>query len=420
MENDKHGNYVWLTYNQVYTRMRNFGSGLLQTGLKSGMHFGLYAINSPEWIIAEQTCYMYNFITVPVYDTLQENQLQYILDLTELTTMITTSDKALRVLELHDRLPLLKTVIIIDTVPRIVQEQAYATHINVMTMRDVEKMGRENPLPKKATKRDDIATICFTSGTLENPKGVLLTHGNLLSFVASVCKLIEQNEIPSLDAKDIHFSYLSLSHIFERAVSQVLTFHGSKIGFYHGDSTKLLDDIQLLKPTIFSSVPRFYNKLFQSITTSLDHGNRMYRYFFKKAYQAKIHSLQHGTVEHSMWDLLVFKPIRKRLGGNVRMMISGAAPVAPHITDFMRICFSTCWIEGYGSTETSAAATLTLQSDKTHGHVGVPLANCIIKLKDVPEMDCFTHKDPPSGQIFVKGFNICQGYYKDSEKTSIL
>ena len=149
------------------------------------------------------------------------------------------------------------------------------------------------------------------------------------------------------------------------------------------------------------------------------------RWLFNTAYNQKLANLRAtGTVTHAVWDRLVFSKVAAKLGGRVRLMVTGSAPIADNVMQFLRICFSCNVVEGYGQTESTAASTLTVPADdRSFGNVGLPLISNLVKLVDVPEMN-YTAKDfvngapCPRGEVCFKGSNVFAGYYQDPEKTA--
>jgi long-chain acyl-CoA synthetase len=217
--------------------------------------------------------------------------------------------------------------------------------------------------------------------------------------------------------QDVHISYLPLAHVMERVVFGCLTGLGSRIGFYQGDTLKLLDDVAELKPTIFCSVPRLYNRIYDKVWAGVKAKGGLAELLFKTGFSSKRSNLT-STTKHFFWDALVFGKVRARLGGRVRMMLSGSAPLLPEVMEFLRVAFGCEVCEGYGQTETSAGATITDIGDYSIGHVGAPFPCNEIALADIPEMG-YTSKDQPfpRGEICFRGNNCFKGYYKLEEKT---
>ncbi|KAI8815019.1 hypothetical protein BJ742DRAFT_782010 [Cladochytrium replicatum] len=416
--NGEPGPYVWQTYNEIHQRIKDLAAYYKILGLDTKANVGLFSINRPEWIIGEQASFYVNMITVPLYDTLGVEAIEYIVTQTSMSVVVATSDKAKTLVGMRDKIPTLKTIIVMDEASDELVASA-AGHIKVIGILDAEKEGRAKPVDANPPASDDVATICYTSGTTGLPKGVMMTHRNMLGFPGSVMALIGRGKVFPFTKEDVHISYLPLAHVFEREVQIVVLYVGGRIGFYQGDTLKLLDDVAVLKPTLFASVPRLYNRIYDKVLASVKAKGGLAAYLFNAGFQAKKKGLAAGNVTHFLWDRLVFGNVRARLGGRVKVMMSGAAPISADVVDFLRICFSTEFHEGYGQTETCAAISITDRHDLQSGHVGVPLPCLQVKLIDVPAMD-YTSKDKPfpRGEIALKGTNVFPGYYNSPEKTA--
>jgi long-chain acyl-CoA synthetase len=151
-----------------------------------------------------------------------------------------------------------------------VVKKAAEAGLTVVSIEDLEKEGAEHPSEKASVTGDSIATICYTSGTTGLPKGALLTHTNILSFAAGVYNYIDMKEIYNFSSEEVYLSYLPLAHIFERIVLALITNKSGRVGFYQGDTLKLMDDLAELKPTVFASVPRLYNRIYDKINAGVN------------------------------------------------------------------------------------------------------------------------------------------------------
>lgn len=203
----------------------------------------------------------------------------------------------------------------------------------------------------------------------------------------------------------------------------MVCFAGMRCGFYAGNTLKLVEDIGILKPTIFPSVPRLYNKIYGKIKDKLADKTGVGKWLVDKAVAAKLDRLKSGGgVTHAFYDALVFKKMRTLLGGRVRIMLTGSAPISGDVLDFLKICFSSPIAEGYGMTETSAGSCVCFLDDPQTGIVGGPLQNVKLKLRDIPEMGYYsqgTPEDPtPKGEIMFWGPAVMSGYFKNPEKTA--
>eukprot|EP00246_Nothoceros_aenigmaticus_P012198 TRINITY_DN365_c0_g1_i5.p1 TRINITY_DN365_c0_g1~~TRINITY_DN365_c0_g1_i5.p1 ORF type:complete len:366 (+),score=55.60 TRINITY_DN365_c0_g1_i5:332-1429(+) len=179
-----------------------------------------------------------------------------------------------------------------------------------------------------------------------------------------------------------------------------------------------MDDMQVLRPTLFTSVPRLYNRIFDRINATVKSSGGLRERIFRVAYNSKREALSKGNTPSPIWDRLVFNKIKARLGGRVRIILSGASPISSEVLEFLRICFGGRVSEGYGMTETSCVITTQDEGDTESGHVGSPNPACEVKLEDVPEMNYTMDDKPhPRGEICVRGPILFKGYFKDEQQT---
>ncbi|KAJ1913216.1 medium-chain fatty acid-CoA ligase faa2 [Tieghemiomyces parasiticus] len=388
--NGKAGPYVWQTYHEVFERTENFGSGLAYLGLHPQDNLGIFANNCPEWVIAEQAGYMYNYVSVPIHDTLGEEAMRHIISQTELQFLCTTENKALAILKDDSLGPYCQQLIIIDSIGQDLIQLAEHRKVHLMYFADIERLGAEHHTPPSPGGLSDLATICYTSGTTGVPKGAMLTHRNILTSVAVAENMIHEGQ-----------------------------FFGARIGFSQGDILKVMDDIAELKPTIFIGVPRILNRIYDKVWAAVNTRGGLRGFLFRLAVASKLRGLEYGRTSHWMWDRMVFKKIRTLLGGECKLIVSGSAPLSPDVMDFLRIAFNTIVLQGYGQTETVAVLTITDPKDRTAGTVGPPQPCNEVKLVDVPALNYTTRDRPfPRGEICVRGPNVFHGYYRAPEQTA--
>ncbi|RUO96781.1 hypothetical protein BC936DRAFT_141465, partial [Jimgerdemannia flammicorona] len=275
---------------------------------------------------------------------------------------------------------------------------------------------------------------------IPSPPTAVLTHSNCIAVPWAIVNLGQKKVFAHVTKNDTHISYLPLSHVLERTAESLFIYCGASIGYYQGDTLKLLDDVAELKPTVFVSVPRLFNRIYDKVFAGVKAKGGIASLLFHTAYNQKKEGLKNGHVSHFLWDRAVFGQIRQRLGGRVRFIISGSAPISPEVLDFLRICFSAEVYEGYGQTENFCGSCLlhpcliahlsnktppstpslqTVRGDTTSGVVGAPFPCTEIKLVDVPDMD-YTSKDEPHprGEICVRGNSVLREFYKNPEKTA--
>ncbi|OAY27923.1 long chain acyl-CoA synthetase 6, peroxisomal [Manihot esculenta] len=408
----KIGEYKWMTYGEAGTERTRIGSGLRYQGMSNGSCIGLYFINRPEWLLVDHACSAYSFISVPLYDTLGPDAVKYIANHADIRAIFCLPQILTPLLSFLSEISTVRLIVVVGGMEDQMPSLSSSTGVQVITYSKLLSQGRSNPHPLSPPKPEDVATICYTSGTTGTPKGVTLTHGNLIAHVAGLS--VKANFYTS----DVYLSYLPFPHIYERAFQVLLAYYGVAVGFYQGDTTKLMDDAAALRPTIFCSVPRLYNRIYTSIINSVKTSGALRERLFNAAYNAKKQALLNGESPSPMWDRLVFNKIRERLGGRVRYMGSGASPLSPDVMEFLKICFGCRVTEGYGMTETSCVISNVDEGDNLTGHVGSPNPACEIKLVDVPEMKYTSEDQPyPRGEICVRGPTVFQGYHKDEAQT---
>lgn len=406
------GDYKWMTFGEAGTARTEIGSGLIYHGIPKGSTIGIYFINRPEWMIVDHACSAYSYISVPLYDTLGPDAVKYIVNHAVVHAIFCVPQTLNMLLSFLSEIPSARLIVVVGGIDDQMPSLPSSTGVQVVTYSKLLSQGRSSLQPFHPPKPEDIATICYTSGTTGTPKGVVLTHGNFIASVAGI------SLSTSYSTSDIFISYLPLAHIYER-VNQVMTVYcGVAVGFYQGDNMKLMDDMAALRPTIFCSVPRLYNRIYAGIMNAVKASGGLRERLFNAAYNAKKQALLNGKNPSPMWDRLVFNKIKDRLGGRVRLIVSGASPLSPDVLEFLRICFGGRIIEGYGMTETTSPISSMDEGDSLNGHVGSPSPACEVKLVDVPEMNYTSDDKPyPRGEICIRGPIVFQGYYKDEEQT---
>uniref|UniRef100_A0A8C2APL3 Long-chain-fatty-acid--CoA ligase n=1 Tax=Cyprinus carpio TaxID=7962 RepID=A0A8C2APL3_CYPCA len=389
----------------VSDRAEFLGSGLIHRGQKplQESFIGIFAQNRPEWIIAELACYTYSMVAVPLYDTLGPEALVFIINRAKISTVICDKqDKAETLLDNCEKnlTPVLKTIILMDPYDTALTDRGSKSGVDILSLKD-------------PPKPDDLSIICFTSGTTGDPKGAMLTHENVVADAAGVVKTFESvfSPVPS----DVSISFLPLAHMFERVVQTVLYSAGGRVGFFQGDIRLLSDDMKALQPTVFPVVPRLLNRIYDKVQSEAK--TPFKKWLLNFAIEKKCAEVKHGIIRNdSIWDKLIFHKVQESLGGRVRVMVTGAAPISPSVLTFLRASLGCQIFEGYGQTECTAACSFTLSGDWHTGHVGVPIPCNIVKLVDVEEMNYFASDG--EGEVCVKGKNVFRGYLNDPEKTA--
>ncbi|KAL2942078.1 Long chain acyl-CoA synthetase 7 peroxisomal [Bienertia sinuspersici] len=385
------GEYKWMTYGEVSNARSSLGSALQNYGISKGMSVGLYFINRPEWIVVDHACSAYSYISVPLYDTLGPDAVKYIVNHADVQAIFCVPETLNALLSFLSEIPTVRCGGVDEHLPSLPQ----ASGVKLISYSKLLSQGRARLQPFCPPTPDDVATICYTSGTTGTPKGVVLTHGNLIASTAGMS--IPVRFYPT----DVYISYLPLAHIYERANQIMSVYYGVAVGFYQGDNLKLMDDLLALRPTIFCSVPRLYNRIYAGITNAVKTSGAVKERLFNIAYSSKKQAIINGQ---AWWQSSLYG--------------SGASPLSPDVMDFLKVCFGCQVIEGYGMTETSCVISSMEEGDNVSGHVGSPNPACEVKLVDVPEMNYTSDDQPhPRGEICVRGPIVFKGYFKDEVQT---
>jgi long-chain acyl-CoA synthetase len=370
-----------------------------------------------------------SLFTVSIYDTLGPNTTKFIINHAELTCVVTSLVHAPTLLKLKPQCPTLKFIICIDDLAgdgelpkqskaELLQSFAEGYGVGLYTLAQVEELGRKNPRPYNPPSPSDIITINYTSGTTGDPKGVILTHANAVAGASCALSLMEITD------NDSGCSFLPLAHIYQRLCEHLALWGGGATGYFHGEVKELVEDLQLIKPTAFSGVPRLFNKFGNKIVEATLESPRPIRAALSRQAVAAKQARQQGppgvaTNKHWFWDRLWAKKVAANVGlENCHTIISGSAPLDPKLHTFLRSCFANNFAQGYGLTETYATTTCQVQGDMTTGNVGGCAPAVEICLADVPDMDYLTTDSPqPRGELLVRGNTVFREYYKNPQGT---
>ncbi|GAB9467057.1 Long-chain-fatty-acid-coa ligase [Globisporangium polare] len=411
----KAGAYEWVTFGEFLADVEALSSGLSRDlGLTRGGIVGVFSKNRYEWSVVEHSANRMAYTLVPLYDTLGPLAVPFIINHTEMKVVFCAKAQFQTLMECVHECSTLEVVVQYEDVDDEERALAKEKNIRLLTLTEVSAVGKANPVEADPPLPEDICTICYTSGTTGNPKGALLTHSNVMFAIKAV------GDFAALYPEDFHLSYLPLAHIYERNVQTNVISRGGAIGFYQGDATKLMEDMAELKPTIFPTVPRVLNRIFDKITQGVNAAGGLKKFLFNQAYAAKKDGLENGGyLSHSFWDPLVFNKVKLLIGGNVRLMMNGSAPLSHEVKEFIQLVFGCPVLEGYGLTETAAGLTCSNPFVPIGDHVGIPLPGLEVRLEDVPDMNYTSDDKPlPRGEVLVRGGNVFKGYYKQPELTA--
>ncbi|KAI6190895.1 putative CoA ligase 4 [Aphelenchoides bicaudatus] len=397
------GRYQFDTFKGVDNRINSIVSWLQQAGLKKGDHVVIFAETRADWMQTALACFKFGLPVVTVYATLGEQAVLHALKECNCKVVFTTRNLLSKVANALESCSDLHTVVYYRELQRVDGDDGYATQelINQFEGKKLESfdelfVGSQQPKPiEQKPKADDVALIMYTSGTIAVPKGVMLSHRNVIAAISG------QGSVIVVSPKDVYIGYLPLAHILEVCVELVVLAGGARVGYSSAQ-------------TLFDRAQRIKKGIYKNVTEEVKNLSPLRQELFRICFDHK-HSRYEGGHSTVLIDTLIFRPIRKLLGGRLRGILSGGAPLNSETQRFIRTCFSCPVVQGYGLTETAGAGTLAYITDLSVGTVGPPLRSCEIKLSQWSEYSPYNKN--PQGEILIHGDNVALGYFKNKEKT---
>nr|XP_043621534.1 long chain acyl-CoA synthetase 8 [Erigeron canadensis] len=420
------GEYQWESFGQVFERVCSFASGLIQLGHDPDTRIAIFSDTRAEWLIAFEGCFRQNITVVTIYASLGDDALIHSLNETKVSTLICDSKLLKKVASVSSSLKTVKNVIYFDNDN--VEAVNNIGDWKISSFSEVESMGQKNPVNARLPIKKDVAVIMYTSGSTGLPKGVMMTHGNIVATAAAVMTVI-----PNLGPSDVYIAYLPLAHIFELAAETVMLTAGTPIGYSSAltltdTSNKIkkgtMGDASMLKPTLMASVPAILDRVRDGVVKKVEEKGGLTTKLFNLAYKRRLMAIEGSWlgawgIEKLLWDAMVFKKVRSVLGGEIRFMLCGGAPLAADTQRFINVCIGAPIGQGYGLTETCAGAAFSEADDDAVGRVGPPLPCVYIKLVSWDEGGYLTSDKPmPRGEVVVGGFSVTAGYFNNEEKTN--
>jgi long-chain acyl-CoA synthetase len=409
-----------LTFREYYNYCRSVSCGLIALGVKAGDRVAIVAATRYEWALADLSIQGTRAVTVPVYPSSTPQECQYIVDHSGSAVAIVENDlQAMKLLEAKPA-ALTKLVLIEATsaTSDVSKKAATLGSVKLLSLDELRAMGAELEQKEpglfeknlEAVKPEDLFTICYTSGTTGTPKGVMLTHENLMSVLEDCVDVFGPYLKPE---KEIVLSFLPLSHILARVESLAIHVFGWRQAFSQG-LDQLMEDFGDVRPTLVFAVPRLFEKAYARLHENLDQASKAKRHLFDwaiqsgRAYnaprsQGKSPSI-FSSIPNSLARQAVFRKVVSRFGGRLKFAVCGGAPLPKEIGEFFQ-AMGIDVLEGYGLTETSAPVALNTPAQPRFGSVGRPLPEVSVRIAD-------------DGEILLKSKKVFQGYYRSPEDTA--
>src|SRR6188472_900835 len=396
------GSWVDRSLNQVLETVRSLSLGLIDLGIGKGDKVSILGNTRPEWTYFDFAALSAGAVVVPIYQTNSPEECQYVLENSDAKVVVVEDDEQMeKIRAVRDQLPLLEKVV------RMTGSSEDAISLEDLAARGAGRGAAEWERRWSAVAPEDVCTFIYTSGTTGPPKGCVISHGNYRSMLDMV------NETSVIEEEDVTYLYLPLAHSFALLIQLGSFDLGATIAYWEREPLKILPNLAELKPTYFPSVPRIFEKIYTAASSGVEKEGGIKKAIFnwsietgKKMRATERAGRRPGFVlrkSYEFADKQVLSKIRGLFGGNLRLAVSGAAPISPEILRFFDAA-GVLVLEGWGMTETSTAATISKPDDFKVGTIGKPFPGCEVKIAE-------------DGEILVKGPNVFQGYYKNEEAT---
>ncbi len=390
------------SFDEVLDIVRSLSLGLIDLGVAKGDKVSILGNTRPEWTYFDFAALSAGAVVVPIYQTNSPEECQYVLENSDAKIVVVEDDEQMeKIRAVRDQLPLLEQVV------RMTGSSEDAISLEDLAARGAGREASEWEARWGSVTKDDICTFIYTSGTTGPPKGCIISHGNYRAMLDMV------NESSVIEPEDVTYLYLPLAHSFALLIQLGSFDLGATLAYWERDPLKILPNLGELKPTYFPSVPRIFEKIYTAATSGMEKEGGIKKAIFnwsigigKKMRAAERAGRKPGFLlrkQYEFADKQVLSKIRGLFGGNLRLAVSGAAPISPEILSFFD-AGGVLVLEGWGMTETSTAATISKPDDFKVGTIGKPFPGCEVKIAD-------------DGEILVKGPNVFQGYYKNEEAT---
>ena len=416
------GEYKWMDYNQTHEVAANFGKGLRELGQAPGDAIAIYAETRAEWLMSAFGAFSQSIVVSTLYTNLGDEAIMHGLNETEVNCVVTSHELLPKFKKMLDHCPNIKTIIVMEDQIFPLDNNGFKPGVQILPFQSVVKIGEKSSVESVAPTAETPAIIMYTSGSTGVPKGVILTHGNLISTSTCIMFLVK------FEAADIYMAYLPLAHVLELLSECTMMMFGVGVGYSSPNtmtdmSAKVAKgnkgDASILKPTMMCVVPLILDRIYKNIIDSVNKRGSNFQKAFEFCYRYKLYWTRNNQ-KTPIVDKIVFNKIKSLLGGRMRFAITGGAPLSPETHEFIRVCLGLTLVQGYSLTETTCSGTCMEWGDTTVGRVGAPMAGMEVKLVNWHEGNYLVADTPrPRGEIMIGGPSVAKGKRKRMQEDKI-